>query len=170
MSWYREIILLCVLTICFYTDLRYNKIYNKVLLPFLLVGITLNFLVLGSQGGIDCVIGGLIPILIFIPLFVLRMFGAGDIKLFSTIGFLMGINFIINNIIYSFLCSAIIVLILMMREKKLFKRFEYFILYMFKLSVDKEIVEYDKSSGTFPFAVGICIGTILQLIINYNFI
>ncbi|MBD7910124.1 A24 family peptidase [Clostridium cibarium] len=163
-------ILVLLVVICFVTDVRNNKIYNVVLLPFVIGGLLLNFIFGGLGRGVDSLIGGIIPIIVFAPLFIFKMFGAGDIKLFSTIGFLMGWQFLLNNIIYSFIAGGIVSIILILIRKNFLKRIKYLFSFLFNLILSKSMVDYEKGNGRFPFAVAILLGTVSQLIIVYKFI
>jgi prepilin peptidase CpaA len=159
-----------LVVICFVTDIRNNKIYNMVLLPFIIVGLLLNFIFGGMHRGVDSLIGGIIPIIVFAPLFIFKMLGAGDIKLFSTIGFLMGWNFLLNNIIYSFIAGGIVSIIVIVIRKNFLKRIKYFFSFLFNLILSKSMLDYEKGNGKFPFAIAILFGTISQLLIMYDFI
>ena len=166
-----KLILIIVLTgICFITDIRENKIYNKVIVIFLITGLSINVVSRGFSGLYDSILGIILPIAILAVLFVLRMFGAGDLKLFAAIGSIMGYNFALNNIIYSLFAAAVLAIIMIILNRDLLKRFKYFFIYMANSFMAKNAQEYDKSTGKMPLAVGIFLGTIVQLIIRYSFI
>lgn len=170
MEFILRIILFVLLVICFITDVRKNKIYNVVLLPFILLGLAFNFIFNGTSSGVSSVFGGFLPIILFAPFFIMRMFGAGDIKLFSTIGFLMGLRFCVNNIIYSFIAALFISVIIIMFRRNFFKRMRYFFQFFLNIVLTQNISEYEKGNGKFPFAIAIFLGTVLQFIINYEFL
>lgn len=170
MEFILRIILFVLLVICFITDVRKNKIYNLVLLPFILLGLVLNFVFYGTSSGISSMLGGIVPIVLFAPFFIMRMFGAGDIKLFSTIGFLMGLRFCLNNIIYSFIAALFISLIIIMVRKNFFKRIRYFFQFFLNIILTQNVSEYEKGNGKFPFATAIFLGAVLQVITKYEFL
>jgi prepilin peptidase CpaA len=115
-------------------------------------------------------LGAIIPIIAFFPFFIIRMIGAGDIKLFSVIGCLMGWNFILNNIIYTFFIATIIAIVLIISRKDVLHRIKYLFSLLLNYVLSKNMLKYEKGEGGFPFAVAIFFGTVMQLIIKYNFI
>jgi prepilin peptidase CpaA len=160
-------ILIVLLIICFITDVKKNKIYNWVLVPFMIGGVAVHFVYGGVISGVSSIFGGLVPVVLFAPFFIMKMFGAGDIKLFSTIGFLMGVHFSLNNIIYSFIAAAgIVMVILIIRKKQARQTFES----LRNVVLSQSMINYERGHGKFPFATAIFLGTVLQLIINYEFI
>ena len=96
------ILLLCIVSVSVYTDIKENKIKNKYLLVALILGLAISLLTGGIAGIKDSFLGIIVPFILLFLFFAMRMFGAGDIKLFCTIGAIMGLNFALNNIIYSF--------------------------------------------------------------------
>lgn len=98
-------ILLCAGAV--WSDLRWQKIENGYLAVFLLLGIPTRLLFVGadhgaavSAGGVkgaflpvqlsDAMTGLLLPILLLGLFWLLRMIGAGDVKLLSVLGWYMG--------------------------------------------------------------------------------
>ena len=150
------LILLTLLSITLYTDIKDNKIKNIHLILPLVLGVLIAVLSNGLVGLKSSVFGIIIPFVALFLFFALKMLGAGDIKLFCTIGAIMGVNFVINNIIYSFFVAGIVVI-----GKLFFKA----------IFIGRSLIEFPKVEGnTFPFVIAIFIGTILQLIVNYRFI
>lgn len=165
-----KIILVLLVGLCLITDFKYNKIYNKILLPFIIIGIVVNLITFGLQGGANSLLGSIIPILVFSPFFIMRMLGAGDIKLFATIGCLMGWNFILNNIIYTFFIASIMAILIIISRKNFLHRMKYLFSFLQNYLLSNNMLKYEKGEGSFPFAVAIFFGTILQLVVNYKFI
>ena len=165
------LILLTLLSVTLYTDIKDNKIRNIHLLPPLLLGLVISVLSNGLDGLKSSVLGTIIPFVALFLFFALKMLGAGDIKLFCTIGAIMGVNFVINNIIYSFFAAGVVVIGKLIFTGNLFKILKG-IYYFFKaIFIGRSLIEFPKIEGNrFPFAIAIFIGTILQLILNYNFI
>lgn len=79
----------------------YDVMYRRVPNSILLVALGLHFLSLMTMGtgfaGIDVwqsVIGGSIAFAVFLPFYLLRTMGAGDVKFFTLLGFLLGIKYL----------------------------------------------------------------------------
>lgn len=167
----KYILIVSLVSICLYTDIKYKKVKNKVLMPFALLGLMINLGVYGMSGVRNSVIAALIPFLILFLLYALRTLGAGDVKLFCVIGILGGENFIINNMLYSFVASGILSLFIIIRRKNFIKRIKYFFNYFVCLILSRKFVPYSDfnehtSRDKFQFVYGIFIGTIMQIILK----
>ncbi|MDJ0625492.1 MAG: A24 family peptidase [Candidatus Caenarcaniphilales bacterium] len=75
-----------------YFDLKTRKIPNRYNLSFFLFGLIIKLALIGisSQYLINGLIGSFIGFLIFLPFFILRLAGGGDVKLLATLGMLLG--------------------------------------------------------------------------------
>ena len=132
-----------------------------------MAGIILNTSQEGYSGLWNSILGITAPFILLILFFALKMLGAGDIKLFCAIGSITGINFILYNLIYSFLCGGIIALIFMIARKNAYERFKYLLSYFKRCILSFKIYPYSdgnkKDDSHFRFAYAIACGTIVQL-------
>lgn len=87
-------------------DLRTGKIANSYNIFWMVYGVIYSFTMAGPRGLILSFIGIMLPIVGLMLLFASRVIGAGDIKLFATLGALMGLE-VIRIVIYSFLLCGI---------------------------------------------------------------
>ena len=164
-------LLLMLVSIATYTDMKENKIKNKYISLFILLGIVLSLLLGGFSGLKDSLLGIIVPFLLLFIFFALRMFGAGDIKLFCAIGAIMGVSFVINNIIYSFLLAGIVVILKLLFTKKIISTFKGIYYYFANMFLTQSVSEFESTTNDkFPFAIAILLGTIFQIIIGYKFI
>ncbi len=119
-------ILFCLLALSLYTDLKESKIRNKHIAFFALAGVTFNFIYYGVEG-LNISAGGiLIPVMLLGIFFCLRLIGAGDIKLFSAIGALLGWKCGIYIMAYSFLFAGIISFAGLLRKREIRSTFSDF--------------------------------------------
>lgn len=164
-------ILLITITIALYTDVMENKIKNKYLLPAFILGIITSFAFGGFEGLKSSLLGIIIPFIILFILFVLRFMGAGDIKLYCTIGAIMGQKFIINNLMYTIFAGGVLAVVMLLFSKQFISRLRRTLAFISNIIISKTIMEYTEASNSkkMPFAIAIFTGTILQLIIRYNF-
>lgn len=113
-----DIMLLVVLTICTITDLKYRKIYNKVIFPFLLLAIILNSIYGGFSGLKLSIIGFATGFgMLLIPYFM-GGFGAGDVKLLGLIGAIKGSQFAFYTGLYMALIGGAIAIIIIIFNKE----------------------------------------------------
>lgn len=165
------LLLLCIVSISAYTDIKENKIKNKYLLVALILGLAISLLTSGIAGIKDSILGIIVPFILLFLFFAMRMFGAGDIKLFCTIGAIMGLNFVLNNIIYSFFLAGIVVILKIIFTGQLFKITKELYYYFKAMFLNRTIIEFQKiEENRFPFGIAIFLGTIVQLIAKYKFI
>ncbi len=81
---------LIVVTLCAISDVTEHRIYNRVLLPTLLLAFLLNSLFAGLHGIVNSLLGLVLGMAILFPLYFLRGTSAGDVKLLGVVGALLG--------------------------------------------------------------------------------
>ncbi|HOJ09366.1 MAG TPA: prepilin peptidase [Clostridiales bacterium] len=155
------------------SDIKTYKIKNNLILVFIIIGIITNCILAGKIGLMNSLLGIIIPVAILFSLFAASMLGAGDIKVFSAIGSIMGIRFAIHTIIYSFLWGGVISLAIIVIRKNRKQRLKYLYDYLKSCILTLSIVPYtnfdEKNEGDkFQFAYAIVLGTVLQVIFNYS--
>ena len=96
-------------------DLRYRRIPNWLVLPALAVAFGLNTFLYGLSGLTQAALGFGVALLIYVPLFMLRGMGAGDVKLMAAIGALVGwriwlIIFVVTGLLGGVLALALMLL------------------------------------------------------------
>ena len=106
----QDLVLASVLIICSVTDLLYQKIYNLVLIPALLLALVYNMHVSGWMGLRQSLLGLMVGLLILIIPFAVGGIGAGDVKLLGFIGALKGAVFVIYSAIGMGLAGGLIAL------------------------------------------------------------
>lgn len=162
-----ELILLLVVVL--YTDLTEQKIKNKYIMPFLLLGILTNCFV-GSWK--DSLLGIVLPFVIFFPFFLMHMFRAGDIKAMMAIGAIMGYRFIGNAIFFIFAVGLIAAIYKMVKYRNARERFGNIFRYFNLMFKTLKVVPYEQSSTAdrtahFPFAIAIAIGCVFNWVAEF---
>lgn len=109
----------------------------------------------------------ILPILILITLFMFRMFGAGDIKLFSVIGLFLGPEKVLQVIIISFLLGAVQSVIKLITNHNLKQRAKYFVQYIKGISYCGYSQYYEAKGDNYKnaihFSISIFAALCLQL-------
>ncbi len=165
-------LVIILITLSLISDIKTYKIKNTIVFPFMIIGLFINIFYDGYKGTMNAVLGIIIPVLLLIILYALRMLGAGDIKLFSAIGAIMGIQNVLINMVYSFLSGGVIALgIICLHnngKQRLHHLLHYFKSCFLTVSFQPYIDFQDKKDGAkFHFSFAIATGTLITLIIYF---
>lgn len=77
------------------SDLRFRRIPNGLCLAGVVAGLTLHGFTLGASGLMTAVAGLLLSFVLTLPLWLLGWMGAGDVKLTSAVGSLIGVKLVL---------------------------------------------------------------------------
>lgn len=164
---WNDFLMMALLIICVITDLKERKIYNKVLLPFL-VASWLIHVATGGIAGLGFTMAGTVTgfAILLIPYFMGGM-GAGDVKLLAVIGALQGTLFVLTAAVYMALAGGILALIVLIFRKGAWDRLKQIGMFFgglrsgmkMPLAMDKEGLQ-----TTYPYGVAIAIGSIAAVI------
>ena len=162
-----------LLVLALISDIKSCKIKNTLTVPFMIVAIVINSVHSGMSGLIDSLLGISIPVILLFILFGLRMLSAGDIKLFCAIGSIMGMNFVLETICFSFLAGGLIGLAVMTIRGNIRERTKFLHNYLKTCLITFSISEYvhesgQEKSGLFRFAYAIAAGSLVAL--NFHFL
>jgi prepilin peptidase CpaA len=161
-----DIILVSVLMICFVTDLKQRKIYNKVIFPSLFITVVLQVAYNGFGGFKLSLLGFTIGLSVLLIPYILGGMGAGDVKLLALIGAAKGSAFVLNTAIYMALLGGAIALLVIIFQKQtisLIKIFFFWVVSFF--SGVKYKLEFPTSffSSKYPYGVAIVGGALICL-------
>lgn len=112
-----DILLILVLVICFYTDFKVQKIYNKVVFPSLIVSFIVQLIFNGFSGLRTSITGLLVGFSILLIPYLLGGIGPGDVKLLALIGAIKGSIFVLNTAIYMGILGGAIALVIILTHK-----------------------------------------------------
>lgn len=147
-------------------DLSNEKVSNRWILAGAVTALMWNLWVGGWRGGVVCMAGTLVPMGLLFPLFVARMLGTGDIKVFMVLGSMLGIPGVIRLIAGSFFLGAVEALVLLLFRRNLWERFSYFFTYLKYVMLTKTILPYlapGKSPENIHFTVPIFVSVLLYI-------
>jgi prepilin peptidase CpaA len=151
------------------SDLRTYKIKNFITYTFMLVGFTANSSLEGLKGMMFSLQGIILPAVCLVVLYMMRIIGAGDIKLLSAIGAVMGAGFVSYATLYSFLCGGFVALALILIRRNGIERLKHLFVYIKSCFISMELLEYanfeDKDGSKFHFSIAVASGTITAIII-----
>lgn len=105
------IILAVLLMIACWQDFNDYRIHNKLILAGAISGIALNTYLSAGAGFLGSLTGFGFGLLLSLPFYLLRIMGAGDIKLLAMIGAFVGQNDILWVFLYALVAGGLLALI-----------------------------------------------------------
>lgn len=164
-----ELVLLILLAVI--SDIKTFKIKNIISLAFITTGLATNLAISGLKGFADSAAATILPFVLLFILYVLKMLGAGDIKLFCSIGAIGGTSFVLNTLAYSFLSGGVIALAIMLLRKNAKARALHFTAYVKACFLSCSLLPYtdfvEKSDGAkFRFSFAIACGTLITMLFS----
>ena len=164
---WNDYLLIALLVICVITDLRERKIYNKVLLPFLIIALIVQVVSGGLIGLGHSLAGTAVGFSILLIPYLLGGMGAGDVKLLAVIGALKGTVFVLTAAVYMALAGGILALFVLFFRKGAFDRIRQIAMFFgglrsgmkLPMALDKEAL-----NATYPYGVAIAIGAVAAVV------
>lgn len=120
------------------TDISKTRIPNLLILTGLISGVFYRVICQGERNYLLLLLGVVIPVILFFPLFLFRAIGAGDIKLFAVTGTFFTLRENLKCIVLAILLGGIIALVKVLFCKNLRQRMKYMFTYfgnVFKYAV-----------------------------------
>lgn len=147
------------------TDWKNGKIRNASVFLFACIAVLSQLIEHGGRGLLNAFGAAVIP-LVMLPLFAVRMLGAGDIKALMAIGLMVGFPAILYILAYSFLGAGVIAVAVMLIRKNGKERFRQLWNYCKCRFYGLPVSSYNgiDSSGAFRFSFGILAGVIVYVI------
>lgn len=171
------IILTILLIIACWQDYLEFRIKNKLVITGALLGIALNTFLTAETGFVSGLIGLGLGLLLLLPLYLLRIMGAGDVKLLAMVGAFVGQQAIFEVFLYTLIVGGFLALIFSLWQGTLRKIIDNAVLIcLLVLSTQKSeivkgnfsfAVDASQSAGKLPYALAITIGTGVALALQY---
>jgi prepilin peptidase CpaA len=121
-----------ILLIAVIWDIRVAKIPNAITFPSMVIGVIYHGASHGLSGAWLSIAGLLVGSAVFLPFYLLKGMGAGDIKLMGAVGALVGLKAVIPAIVFTALAGGIYVLVLIFFHPRALKRLIFGIVPMLK--------------------------------------
>jgi len=159
-------LLIILLGICLFTDLKSRKIYNKVLLPVLFIALVIQIFSKGWSGFSSSLLGLTVGFLILLIPYMMKGMGAGDVKLMAVIGAIQGPLFILATAVYMAVIGGVIALLLILF--RLIKSKQWLSLFhrnsLMTYGMKLAVVRSHSSNQTLPYGVAIAGGALCTMI------
>lgn len=167
-----DIILILVLAICLYTDVKYQRIYNAVTFPAAVAGILVNIYLQGTSGGVHSLKGLLLGLSLLMVPYILGGMGAGDVKLMGVVGAMKGPEFVFSAFLATALVGGVISLYVMAKKRELIRRLNKILFTALSLigilpKVNMLDSLEDVSALAFPYGIAIFTGTMLTYFLRW---
>ncbi|MDX1920452.1 MAG: prepilin peptidase [Candidatus Caenarcaniphilales bacterium] len=147
-------------------DLKTRKIPNKYNLTFFIIALTTKIFLLSTSSKylLNGMIGALIGFAIFLPFFILRLAGGGDIKLLAALGMVLGWQ----HFLWVFVLTSVIDGAILIPARWLYRIYVFLSMPLplsEKISNLKEQVESLKRSHKNPYALPVALGCLTYILI-----
>lgn len=143
-TWY-FLLLLLILAVCY--DCRDYCIPNWLILAGYGIGFFYQSILSGIYGSIYWLEGIIFPIIVLFIFFYCKMIGAGDIKLFSVIGGMSGVDSIIDVMTVSLFFGGLLSVIFILRYRNLRSHLKYLLAYFSNVIIQKKILPYEQQEN-----------------------
>jgi prepilin peptidase CpaA len=153
-------------------DIRFRRIPNWLSLAGVLLGIGLNSFLYHAQGLELSLLGMGLALLIYLPLYLLRAMGAGDVKLMAAVGALVGWQNWLFLFVLTSVFGAFAALVVVARRGLVRRTFHNILLVFMSLSArqapyrQNPELDVQSNQGTrLPHAVAIACGSLGFLVL-----
>lgn len=162
---------LLLLLIAAEMDIRTSRVSNRLICCGLFAGLLFQVQESGI-GGIGFFLRNIsIPVILLYLLFLVRVLGAGDIKLFSVIGSIWNLKVMGFCIGVSFIVAAGMSLYKLICNQNLNSRLNIFFSYLYELSKTGQLKKYPRESdgkqNVIHFSIAVLIGFIITMEVVY---
>lgn len=100
-------------------DILSRRIPNALVFPGAFLGLLLNAVLPHGLGVLDSLAGLGVGLLLLLPFYLLRVMGAGDVKLMAMVGAFLGVRGVTGSLLYIVLAGGVLALGMACREGKL---------------------------------------------------
>jgi prepilin peptidase CpaA len=168
-------LLLILLVIAAYFDITSRRIPNQLVLAGLIASFILQINFYGFEGFKAWGLGLLVGFGAFLPIYILRAMGAGDVKLMAMVGSFLGLNFALGAVLTTLVVGGILAIATALYSGVLIQTMKN-VRTVLTVGMYKTLsgggVQLDApaaSAGSMPYAVAIGLGTLVHQIILGTF-
>ena len=163
----RIAVLVGLLGTALYTDFRYGKIYNKLTIPCMAVGIILNAAD-GLPGVYQSAAGAGLVLLLFLFFAPVAGIGGGDTKLMMAVGSIIGLSLVVWTMLYSAVVGGVLALVAMARQRALLATTQNLAGNIYLKTLLRAPVELTSGSRgiKFRYSPAIALGTLLTFFLK----
>lgn len=167
--------LLILLVIAAYLDIKSRRIPNQLVLVGLITSFVLQINLNGFEGFKAWGLGLLVGFGLFLPFYLLRAMGAGDVKLMAMVGAFIGPLYVLGAALVTLAAGGVLAIAMAMYSGVLMQTMKN-VRATLTVGMHKTLsgggVQLDApvaSAGNLPYAVAIALGTLIHQILLGNF-
>lgn len=179
----KTLLVVLLVIIAVYGDLKTRKIPNRLTVPFALVGLGVNIAFDFPGGLLTGLLGFVVGFLVFLIPYMMKAMGAGDIKLMAALGAITDWQTVVYITLFTALTGGIVIIITKARSGGLIRTFKrmgqliafYFFSLVYKLNpvptMENRKEKYridmtDEENDYIPYAVAIALGSLVTIILS----
>lgn len=169
MGWVSLMTMGLLLLASVWTDVKEGRIPNRFVFPGLVIGIFFNTALPEGLGFLSGIGGLTIGLMALLPMYLLRVMGAGDVKLMAMVGAFLGAEGAFGAVLGTFLVGGVLSLVYAWRIGMLLRMLQNIrsILYLGAVKISNgslpALEDAPETAGKFPYAVAITLGTFSYL-------
>lgn len=171
--------LVLLLLVAAWQDSKDYNIRNKLVIPGAIIGVLINTFIPDAQCFFGALAGWILGLLLFLPFYLFRLMGAGDVKLMAMVGAYLGPEAVIIDIFYVIVTGGVLSIIVAYWRGVLKESFSNvlgivheLILNLFISKTSHQSFKLASSNNTInntaklPYGVAIAVGTLVYLVVN----
>jgi prepilin peptidase CpaA len=151
-----------------YMDVRYRRIPNNLVLIILIGGLALNAVFDGWQGLVTSLTGSAIAFGIMFLFHIFGTMGAGDVKLFSAIGAVLGRSLVPRTFLVVAITGGVLAICKMVYARRTGTTMLGVAQFFLGLLPGQRVPRFHvpaEHSHTLPYAVPICLGSLISFLL-----
>lgn len=168
----RSASLVTLLVVAGVIDFRTMRIPNWLTYGGAVFGLLFNAVVPAPvQPGVLWALGGLaLGLVLLLPLYALRVMGAGDVKLMAMVGAFLGVSATLNAVVFTFIAGGAAALVFALWHRALgrmavnVRELVQWMAFAAAAGLRPAAAAPAASVGKLPYGISICVGTIASLV------
>ena len=163
------VLLACLTVAIVYTDTRYRRIPNKLVLAALICGLSVNTF-FGGPWGLLLSLGGFgFAFALTLLLHLFGTLGAGDVKLFGAIGSIVGVSLVLPTLLVVAIMGGVLAVCKMIYTRTarttLLNVAQLFVGRLSGMGAPQLAAATADRRRTIPYGVAICVGSLVSLFV-----
>jgi prepilin peptidase CpaA len=163
------ILLACLSAAIFYTDIRYRRIPNNLVLVALIGGLAVNTFFGGTWGLILSLGGFALAFTLTLLFHILGTLGAGDVKLFGAVGSIVGVWLVLPTLMVVAVMGGALAVCKMIYTRTarttLLNVAQFFYGRLSGMGAPQFVAATADRRRTIPYGVAICVGSLVSLFV-----